>query len=117
MRIRVRKIGKGSLFKMIFIGSLCPLLFIFLLCGVASLFGAHTMRIDGTYVTGLAGLGGALIAWAIITIIFCGIGWLAAVFSFWVYSKFAMLELTFVDAEIIEAQTSKSTSDGGIHPL
>ncbi len=106
MRIRVRKLSKGSLFKLISIGAFISFLPFFVLCGVASFFGANTVRVNGSPVTGPMGIVAALIMYPIFTLLFCCFAWLIGAFGLWVYSKFRCLELELVDAEAIDKQES-----------
>ncbi len=51
----IRRIQFSSLFKMCFLGGLVLIGPFMLLCGIAALFGAHTIEFNGRYVTGMFG--------------------------------------------------------------
>lgn len=104
MRIRARKLSKGSLFKLIFISTSVPFFLFFVLCGIASVFGAHTVRVNQSPVTGPTGLLAALAMYPIVTLLFSGFAWLTGAFGLWIYSKFRFLELELVDAEVVDHQ-------------
>ncbi|EPQ8317641.1 hypothetical protein ACUWOJ_004276, partial [Vibrio vulnificus] len=55
MEITVKKISKRSLFKMLFIGFSLSFFVFFLMCGIASIFGAETVKWEDTPVTGVSG--------------------------------------------------------------
>lgn len=55
MEITAKKISKRSLFKILFIGLSLGFFTFFLVCGVASLFGAETVNWNETPVTGTSG--------------------------------------------------------------
>ena len=55
MRISTRGMTKASLFKFLWIGNLAGWFFFFLLCGIASLFGAETITFNQQPVTGAKG--------------------------------------------------------------
>ncbi len=102
MKIRAKKLSKGSLFKLIFIGFSLSLLPFILLCGIASIFGAHTIRVNNKAITGIMGLAASLILYPISCIIFSSITWVGCALGLWIYSKFRKIELEFSDAEIID---------------
>ena len=56
MKIRAKKIGKGSLFKIILICQVVPFGILFLICGIAAAFGAETVTLNGVAKTGISGL-------------------------------------------------------------
>ena len=102
MKIRAKKLSKGSLFKLIFIGFSVPLLPFFLLCGIASFFGANTVKVGNKPITGIMGLIVSLIMYPIFCITFSSIMWVGSALGLWIYSMFWKIELEFSDAEIIE---------------
>ena len=102
MRIRAKKITKGSLFKLIFIGISIPFLPFFLLCGIASVFGGETVKWGGEPITGLMGLLAAVLMYPVFCLLFSCFAWLGGAFGLWVYSRFRQLELAFEDAEVLQ---------------
>ena len=111
MRIRARKLTKVSLFKLLFIGFAIPLFPFILVCGIASLFGAHTVTVNEQPVTGVMGLAAALIMYILFCIIFPALMWAEFAIGLWVYSKFRKIEIEFVDAEVICAQPLRDTRE------
>ena len=102
MKIRAKKLSKGSLFKLIFIGFSIPLLPFMILCGIASIFGADTVKVGNKPITGIMGLIASLIMYPIFCIIFSSMMWLSSALGLWIYSMFRKIELEFLDAEVIE---------------
>lgn len=102
MRIRARKLRRGSLFKLIFIGTSASLIPFTLLCGIASVFGAHTVTVNDRPVTGIMGLMASLILGPVLCIMFSAVMWVGFVFGLWIYSMFREIELEFVDGEVVE---------------
>jgi len=109
MRIRAKKITKASLFKILFIGfsvSLFPFMY---LCGIASLFGANTVRLNGQPVYGIKGLITALVLYVISCVIVVPLMWLGQILSFWIYSHFKKIEIEFVEGEVISPLPETAT--------
>jgi hypothetical protein len=102
MRIRARRLANGSLFKLIFVGASISLLPFFILCGIASIFGANTVRLNDAPVTGPVGLMAALVMYPVFALGFSCVAWLIGAFGLWIYSKFRFLELELIDAEVID---------------
>ena len=100
MRISTRGMTKASLFKFLWIGNLAGWFFFFLLCGIASLFGAETITFNQQPVTGAKGFVAALVMWPIFAAIFTCLQWVFFSFGFWLYSRFKHTELEFHDARI-----------------
>jgi hypothetical protein len=102
MRIRARRLSNGSLFKLIFVGASISLLPFFILCGIASIFGANTVRVNDSPVTGPAGLVAALIMYPLFALGFTCLAWLIGAFGLWIYSKFRWLEIELVDGKVMD---------------
>ena len=109
MKIRARKLTKGSLFKVLFIGFATSFFPFILICGIASLFGASTVTVNDRPVTGIMGLVAALIMYPIFCLIFPSMMWLGYAFGLWVYSWFRKIEIEFVEGEIISGTPSADT--------
>ena len=84
MRIRARRLSNGSLFKLIFVGVSISLFPFFILCGIASIFGANTVRLNDSPVTGPVGLMAALIMYPIFALGFSCLAWLIGAFGLWI---------------------------------
>lgn len=99
MNIEVKKITKGSLFKLLFVGGLFGFFFLFIACGIAAYFGAETISVNGENVTGFKGLTSAIIMWPFFSAAFAGFMWLFMAFGLWIYSLFKPLKLSFVASQ------------------
>jgi uncharacterized membrane protein YdbT with pleckstrin-like domain len=102
MRIRARRLSNSSLFKLILVGASISLLPFFILCGIASIFGANTVRVNDSPVTGPAGLVAVVILYPAFALGFSCVAWLIGAFGLWVYSKFRWLEIELVDGEVMD---------------
>ncbi|MBB1465556.1 hypothetical protein H5300_19965 [Vibrio sp. SG41-7] len=95
MEITVKKISKRSLFKMLFIGFSLSFFVFFLVCGIASIFDAETVKWDETPVTGISGLLLALAMWPIFSLFLTLFMWCFVAFGLWIYSLVKPLNLLF----------------------
>ncbi len=95
MEITVKKISKRSLFKMLFIGFSLSFFVFFLMCGIASIFGAETVKWEETPVTGVSGLLLALAMWPIFSLFLALFMWCFVAFGLWIYSLAKPLNLVF----------------------
>ncbi|HDY7864668.1 TPA: DUF3265 domain-containing protein [Vibrio vulnificus] len=95
MEITVKKISKRSLFKMLFIGFSLSFFVFFLMCGIASIFGAETVKWEETPVTGVSGLLLALAMWPIFSFSLALFMWCFVAFGLWIYSLAKPLKLVF----------------------
>ncbi|EGU44309.1 hypothetical protein A3712_07990 [Vibrio sp. HI00D65] len=100
MEITVKKISKRSLFKMLFIGFSLSFFVFFLICGVASIFGAETVKWEQTPVTGLSGLLLALAMWPMFSLFLTLFMWCFAAFGLWIFSLVKPLKLVFKETTI-----------------
>jgi len=96
MEIIVAKISKGSLFKLLFIGIGLSFFIFFLVCGIASVFGAETVKWKDTSVTGFSGLFLALALWPLFSLFFTSFIWCLVAFGLWLYSFVRPLKLHFI---------------------
>jgi hypothetical protein len=101
LKISARKITKGSLYKLLLIGISIPFLPFFLLCGVASIFGANTVHLGEKPITGIMGLISAVLMYPAFCLMFSGFAWLCIAFGLWFYSKFKKIEISFMDGEVV----------------
>jgi hypothetical protein len=95
MKITAKKIKKSSLFKLFLIGFGIPCLFFFVGCGIASYFGAETVKWNGEQVIGLKGLIAAILMYPFFTFFFSAFLWLPCVFGLWIYSYFGNLSIEY----------------------
>jgi len=101
MKIRGKKLKKKCLFKLIFASMLIPMGLFCLLCGIAAVFGASTVTLNGQHQTGWQGLLAALVMYPFFVLIFSCITWLFAALGLWMYSWFKEVEIEVVDASIV----------------
>ncbi|NGN97285.1 hypothetical protein G5S52_06310 [Grimontia sp. S25] len=95
MEITVKKISKRSLFKILFIGFSLSLFVFFFMCGIASFFGAETVKWEETPVTGISGLLTALAMWPVFSFSLALFIWCIVAFGLWMYSLAKPLNLVF----------------------
>ncbi len=95
MEITIKKISKRSLFKLLFIGFSLSFFVFFLICGIASIFGAETVKWEETPVTGITGLLLALAMWPIFSFCLTLFMWSFVAFGLWIYSLVKPLNLVF----------------------
>ena len=93
--VEAKKISKASLFKLMLIGALIGLFLLFLLCGIAAIFGYETVSLNGKPVTGVRGFITALMMWPIFSLFFTCFGWAIITFGLWIYSFFRVLRVAF----------------------
>jgi hypothetical protein len=96
----------GSLFKFLWIGNLSGLSFLFLILGLASAFGAHTVRVNSQPVTGPMGLIAAIVMWPAFSAVLSCLEWVFLALGFWVYARFAKLNLEFSDVDAAEGDAA-----------
>ena len=99
MEVIASKISKKSLFKLLFIGLSFGFLVFFLMCGIAAIFGAETVRWEETPITGFSGLLLALAMWPIFSFFFAGFIWIFSILGLWIYSFMRPLKVVFKGVE------------------
>ena len=97
--VEAKKISKASLFKLMLTGASIGLFLLFLLFGIAALYGYETVSFNDKYVTGVWGLIVALLMWPIFSLIFTCFGWTIITFGLWIYSFFRVLRVAFREAK------------------
>ncbi len=106
---KIRRIKAGSLFKLIFVISLSVFIPFFLLCGIAALFGAKTVSVGDSHVTGVMGLVSAIIMMPIFAACFGGCAWFFSYLAIRVVGRFSPLGLDYVSAEEESIQSPQPT--------
>jgi uncharacterized protein involved in cysteine biosynthesis len=106
MKIKGKKLKKKSLFKLIFVSMLIPMGLFFLLCGIAAVFGASTVTLNGEYRTGWQGLVAALVMFPFFIVIASCFTWVGAALGLWIYSWFKEIEIEIVDARVLDHSRS-----------
>lgn len=97
------------MFKLIFVISLSVFVPFFLLCGIAALFGAKTVSVGESHVTGVMGLVSAIIMMPIFAACFGGFAWFFTYLAIRMIGKFSPLALDYVSAEEEPIQSSQPT--------
>ncbi len=108
MKIRAKKLKKKSLFKLILASSFIPMGLFFLLCGIASVFGAETVEVNNQPLTGIKGFLAALSMYPFFVLFFSAFIWIGGALGLWMYSWFWKVELEFVDGEILSSPLQNS---------
>ena len=111
MKIKAKKIHKKSLFKLIFVSQIVPMGMFMLICGIAALMGADTVKVNDSQVTGVAGLISAIIMYPIFLFIFSGVIWIGSSLGLWSYSWFRNIEVEFVNGHVIEENEQNQSSE------
>ena len=95
VEIVARKISKGSLFKILLIGTTCSFAVLFIFMGLATLFGEGTLTVFGEETSGIKGLVSVIIFWPVFSVLFTLSMWIYMAFGLWIYSLFKPLKVTF----------------------
>ena len=93
--VEAKKISKASLFKLMLIGAFIGLFLLFLLFGIAAIYGYETVSFNDKYITGVWGFIAALLMWPIFSLFFTCFGWAIITFGLWIYSFFRVLRVAF----------------------
>ena len=104
-------LAPGSLFKVILIGLGFSLGFFVILMGIFSLFGAETIRIHGTPITGIRGLAYSIFFAPIIVFGASVLNWLVLFPGNWIYTRFWLITLRFRE-EIQESVVTEVLPEG-----
>jgi hypothetical protein len=97
--IEVTRFAAGSLFKIVTVGCGISTFGFAVLMGVLALFGAHTVRMNQDYVTGLGGFLLSLVIGLVIAAISTIFAWLGFLFGFWVFSRFRSLRIDYISSD------------------
>jgi hypothetical protein len=94
--VRITRLTIGTLFKLVALGTLIPIVTFVIFCGLLALGGMETIHVNGSAVTGVGGLVAAAILapvfWLGITV-FC---WLPMFVGLWLFSLIRPIEISFV---------------------
>jgi hypothetical protein len=94
--IEVKRFTAGSLFKIVAVGCGISMFGFAALMGVFALIGAHTVRLNEEYVTGVGGFLLSLVIGLAVAAVSTVFGWLGFLFAFWVFSHFRSLRIDYV---------------------
>lgn len=95
MEVTAKKISKSSIFKIYFIGLSGGFFVLFLIFGVAAIFGAETVKWENQPVTGFMGLITAMLMWPFFSFLFAGFMWLISILGLWLYSFIKPITISF----------------------
>ena len=95
MIVTADKISKGSYFNLLITSIFFGFFFFFLLCGIAAIYGAHTVSWNGKPVTGINGLFTAILMWPFFSLFFSCFLWVFGSFGLWLYSFYKPLTIRF----------------------
>jgi hypothetical protein len=94
--VRITRLTIGTIFKLVALGTLIPIVGFFLLCGLLALGGMQTVHVNGNAVTGAGGLLAAAIMAPIFWLILTVICWLSMFVGLWLFSLVRPIEISFV---------------------
>jgi hypothetical protein len=104
MEVIVKKISKKSLFRLLFIGFIFGIGTFSILCGVAALFGAETVKWNGVARTGLEGLVYGVLMAPFLAVIFSCVMWCFLAFGLWIFSLFGTLNIAYTEVSPSEQE-------------
>lgn len=95
----MRRLKAGSLFKLVFTAVATTTIPMFLFFGVLAFFGAKTVTVSGEYVTGIKGLGAAILMAPFFAAFFSAFAWVGSYIGLRVWGRFSPLVLEYVPAD------------------
>jgi hypothetical protein len=96
--IHVQRIKAGSLAALVFSGTAMMMIPMCVFFGVLAFFGAKTVHVNGTYVTGIGGLLLALVYGPLFTGIFGVLAWPAAYLGVRLIGRYKAFRIEYVPA-------------------
>lgn len=97
MDITAKKISKGSVFKIYFLGLAGGFFVLFFIFGVSAIFGAETVKWEEQPITGIMGFITAMLMWPFFSFFFAGFMWLISILGLWLYSFIKPITISFKD--------------------
>lgn len=95
MDITARKISKGSVFKIYFLGLAGGFFVLFFIFGISAIFGAETVKWEEQPITGIKGFIAAMLMWPFFSFFFAGFMWLISILGLWLYSLIKPITISF----------------------
>jgi len=95
MNITAKKISKGSVFKIYFLGLAGGFFVLFFIFGVSAIFGAETVKWEEQPITGIMGFIIAMLMWPFFSFFFAGFMWLISILGLWLYSFIKPITISF----------------------
>ena len=106
MNITAKKLTKGSVFKIYFLGLAGGFFIPFFIFGVSAIFGAETVKWEDEPITGFMGFVAAMIMWPCFSFFFASFMWLISILGLWLYSLIKPITISFTD--VIEDEQSNA---------
>ncbi len=106
MNITAKKITKGSVFKIYFLGLAGGFSVLFLISGILAIFGAETVKWEEQPVTGFKGFVTAMLMWPVFSFLFAGFMWLISILGLWLYSLIRPITISFKDMVVEESDNA-----------
>jgi len=97
MDITAKKITKGSVFKIYFIGLAGGFFVLFFILGVLAIFGAQTVTLGEQPIIGIMGFIAAMVMWPIFSFFYAVSMWLISILGLWLYSFVKPITISFKD--------------------
>jgi hypothetical protein len=86
--IQTKGLSIGTIFKILFIGTIFSVGPLWIIAGICSFFGAHAISLNGETVIGLKGLITGIIMAPVFSLIFACVLFLFISFGLWLYTRF-----------------------------
>lgn len=96
--VHARRLGWGTLYKLILIGNICSLVPFALFMGCLSLFGLETVQWNDQPVTGLAGLLASPFVGLLVALAWTLVSGIAMSMGLWLFSLFRTITLRYEKA-------------------
>lgn len=93
--IKTHGLTAGSLYKLLYLGSLIPLFLLGLGCGIAAFFGSDTVMFNDHFIYGAQGLIGGIVFGLIFPAIFAAVNWVILVVGLWLWTRFKTIDLKY----------------------
>lgn len=106
MDITAKKITKGSVFKIYFLGLAGGFFVLFFIFGISAMFGAETVKWEEKPITGIMGFVTAMLMWPFFSFFFAGFMWLISILGLWLYSLVKPITISFKD--VVKSDTDNA---------
>ena len=106
MNITAKKLTKGSIFKIYFLGLAGGFFFLFFIFGISAIFGAETVKWEEQPITGFKGFIAAMLMWPFFSFFFAGSMWLISLLGLWLYSLIRPITISFKDVVVEESNNA-----------
>ncbi len=93
--LTIRRLRAGTLFRIYIVGSLFVLTPLCIVCGIAALFGADTLEINGSHVHGVLALFASMLLGPVLSLAFSFVFLLLTWPGLWIFSRFRTTTISF----------------------